>query len=125
MDTMRPLVKADVIIIGSGLAGLTCAVGLLESGLRVIVLERDAISGGRAASWVHVASGDTVSIGPHILLNQYHNMFKLLDRLGTRERIVWQSDKRFLTMVDGQRKIVICNSGLPAPYHFTPSFMTD
>lgn len=122
---MGALAKADVAIIGGGLAGLTCAVGLLDSGLRVVVLERDSILGGRAASWDHAASGDIVSIGPHILLNQYHNMFKLLDRLGTRERIVWQSDKRFLTMVDGQRKIIIRNSCLPPPYHFTPSFMTD
>jgi 15-cis-phytoene desaturase len=45
--------------------------------------------------------------------------------LGTRERIVWQPDKRFLTMVEGQRKIVIRNSFLPPPYHFVPSFMTD
>ncbi|MEO5573186.1 MAG: FAD-dependent oxidoreductase [Gammaproteobacteria bacterium] len=121
----KPVATADVLIIGGGLAGLTCAVGLLDSGLRVVVLERAAILGGRAASWNHAASGDVVSIGPHILLNQYHNMFKLLDRLGTRERIVWQSDKRFLTMVEGQRKIVIRNSCLPPPYHFVPSFMTD
>lgn len=122
---MGPIAKPDVVVIGGGLAGLTCAVGLLDSGLRVIVLERDAILGGRAASWTDATTGDAVSIGPHIFLNQYHNMFKLLDRLGTRERVVWQADKRFLTMVEGQRQIVIRNSILPPPYHFVPSFMTD
>lgn len=122
---MNPSAETDVVIIGAGLAGLTCAVALSDSGLRVTVLERDAILGGRAASWIDATSGDVLSIGPHIFLNHYHNMFKLLDRLGTRERIVWQTDKRFLTMVDGQREIVIRNSFLPPPYHFVPSLMTD
>ena len=117
--------NADVVVIGGGLAGLTCAVGLSDSGLRVVVLERDAILGGRASSWIDSKTGDPIAIGPHILLNQYHNMLQLLDRLGTRGRIVWQAQRRFLTIVDGQCQVVIRNAWLPAPYHFMPSLLRD
>lgn len=122
---MSPVDTADVIIIGAGLAGLTAAVGLLDHGLKVVVLEREPLLGGRASSWTDRVTGDPVSIGPHVLLNQYLNMLKLLDRLGTRNRVVWQPDRRFITMVDARREIVIRNSGLPAPYHFVPGLMSD
>lgn len=56
----------DVVVVGGGVAGLACAVALSDRGLRVTVLERDAIVGGRARSWVDSASGDTVDIGPHV-----------------------------------------------------------
>lgn len=117
--------KADVVVVGAGLAGLTCAVGLVDNGLRVIVLEREKFLGGRAASQADEMTGDPVAIGPHILLNQYQNMFKLLERLGTRGRIVWQPDRRFLTLVQGQQQVVIRNSRLPPPYHFMPSLLSD
>jgi len=41
----------DVVVIGAGLGGLTCAALLAHEGLRVLVLEREARIGGRAASF--------------------------------------------------------------------------
>ncbi len=64
---------ADVVIAGGGLAGLTCAVGLLGSGLRVLVIEREPILGGRARSWADPATGDPVAVGPHIFISEYPN----------------------------------------------------
>ncbi len=48
--------RADVIIVGGGIAGLTCAVGLRNSGLRVVVIERDERLGGRNALLVSVSA---------------------------------------------------------------------
>jgi 15-cis-phytoene desaturase len=117
--------RADVVIVGGGIAGLTCAMGLRGSGLRTIVLEADERLGGRASSWKDPATGDPVHIGPHIFLDQYPNFFALLDVCGTRDLVVWEQDGCFVTMVDGQREIPIRRSGLPAPYHFVPSLLAD
>jgi squalene-associated FAD-dependent desaturase len=114
--------KSDVIIIGGGLAGLTCAVGLSGSGLKVTLIERSANLGGRAQSWVDAGSGDTVDIGPHVFVSTYKNMFRLLDRLGTRDRIVWHRNK-LITLIDHARPVVMRGSPLPAPFHLIPGFV--
>ncbi len=118
--------QVDVVVIGGGLAGLTTAVGLRDSGLKVVVVERDTILGGRARSWTDQKTGDPVHIGPHIFLDTcYRNMFRLLELLGTRDKIVWEKDGRFITMADGTRTTVIKSSFLPPPYHFVPSLLAD
>jgi 15-cis-phytoene desaturase len=112
----------DVVVIGGGLAGLTCAVELAERGLRVAVLERDANLGGRAQSWIDATTGDPVHIGPHILLSAYPNMRSLLRRLGTEERVRWLDDA-FIHLVEGTNRYPIrSDARLPPPLHFLPSF---
>jgi len=39
--------EADVLVVGAGLAGLRCAVALSDLGHAVVVLEADAVVGGR------------------------------------------------------------------------------
>ena len=59
----------SVIVIGGGLAGLSCAVALAEAGFRVRLLEQRPFLGGRAASYdlpggEHVSTiASTVTLG--------------------------------------------------------------
>jgi squalene-associated FAD-dependent desaturase len=115
--------KYDVIVIGGGIAGLACAVELCASGLSVTVLEKEQRLGGRASSWRDEESGDVVDIGPHILLSEYRNMLRLLDKLGTSDKIVWQQEK-FLTLVGEPRPVDIYLRRVPAPLHFLPCLLT-
>ncbi len=117
-------IKTDVVVVGGGLAGLTTAMGLRDSGLGVVVVEREPILGGRARSWTDKETGDPVHIGPHIFLSEYPNMFKLLDMLGTRDRIVWQQE-RCILIVDGREEIEMRMAPLPPPLHFAPSLIAD
>lgn len=115
----------DVLIVGGGLAGVASAIGLLGKGYEVTVVERDERLGGRARSWRDETTGDPVHIGPHILLSEYPNFFRLLDTLGTRNRVVWQED-RFVTIVEGQKKYPKRQSNwLPAPFIYLPSELRD
>jgi squalene-associated FAD-dependent desaturase len=122
MDSSQSVAGAEVIIVGGGIAGLACAVELCRSGLSVVLLERDAEPGGRARSWVDETTGDTVDIGPHILLTEYQNMLRMMDDLGTRNDVVWQPEK-FLTFVDEPRPVDIRMYRFPAPFHFLPSLL--
>lgn len=111
----------DVVVIGGGLAGLTCAVALSERGMRVAVLERDPHFGGRAQSWIDATTGDPVHIGPHIMLSAYPNMRALLRRLGTEERIHWLTDV-FIHLVEGTNLYPIeFYRRLPPPLHLLPN----
>lgn len=75
---------ADVIIVGSGLAGLQCGVILSRHGYRVVVVEKGARVGGTLQSFSY--KGTTYSTGLHYLgsldkgqilhrLFQYFNLF--------------------------------------------------
>jgi uncharacterized protein with NAD-binding domain and iron-sulfur cluster len=113
---------ADVVIVGGGLAGLACAAGLRDSGLSVVLLEREAFLGGRAASFQDALTGDIVDIGPHIFLSEYRNLEWLLRCFGTHGRIVWQTD-RLITLLNGERTSIMRTHRLPPPLHLFPSLL--
>jgi protoporphyrinogen oxidase len=56
-----------VVILGGGLAGLSCAYELARAGLRVTVIEREPQVGGMAASFTVEVDGESFSydFGPH------------------------------------------------------------
>lgn len=107
----------DVAIVGSGIAGLSCAVRLADAGLRVVVLESSDVPGGRARSWADPSTGLDVDIGPHVLLNKYANMQSLLERLGTAHQTCWQTEE-LLTVLDRGKHLRFKVGGLPAPLHY-------
>ncbi len=61
-----PTVDKQIVILGAGLAGLTCALELARAGVKPTVLEREAIVGGLARSYSE--DGFTYDLGPHRLL---------------------------------------------------------
>jgi uncharacterized protein with NAD-binding domain and iron-sulfur cluster len=115
-------VNADVVIIGGGIAGLSAAVALAENGLHPLVVESSDRLGGRARSWEDPATGDCIDIGPHVVHSEYRNLLGLLQRLGTDDQILWQTD-RLLTLVDQPRPFVIKDRPAPPPLHLLPSML--
>ena len=66
-----------VVIIGAGLAGLSCAVDLCKSGLKVTILEASDRVGGRVRT--DVVDGFTLDHGFQVLLTAYPACQQLLD----------------------------------------------
>ncbi|MDB5827014.1 MAG: amine oxidase [Variovorax sp.] len=107
---------ADVLVAGGGVAGLSCAAALADSGLRVVVLEAADHLGGRAASWTDEITEDVVDIGPHVVSSEHRNFVALLDRLGTSGQISWQPDP-LITLLDAGRELRMRAPPWPPPLH--------
>jgi electron transfer flavoprotein-quinone oxidoreductase len=84
--------KVDVIIVGGGLAGLSCAYELAGSGMTVIVLERGDFSGSKNVT------GGRIYLGP--LRNYLPDLWKgaPLERHVTKELITLLGDNNSTTL---------------------------
>jgi len=70
-------------VVGGGIAGLAAATGLVERGVRVVLLEACATLGGRVRAWpIALPGGETgtMSRGFHAFFRQYYNLRALLRR---------------------------------------------
>jgi len=102
----------DVLIIGSGLAGLSAGVELADKGRRVAILERNDYVGGRCADWVE--DGMRVESGLHRWLGFYKALPELFEKAGLdpEDAVIWEDEVQF-RLPDGGPQAVV---GL-APLH--------
>src|SRR5215813_2385039 len=111
---------ADVIVMGGGLSGLAAAAALGGSGHRVRILESRPFLGGRATSY---ESGDeTIDNCQHILLRCCVNLLDFYRRLNVSESIRFHNE--FVFIEPGGRRSSMHRGFLPAPLHFTGSFLS-
>src|SRR6202167_2065203 len=106
--------STSVIVIGGGLAGLSSAVALAESGFRVRLLEKRPHLGGRAASYV-LPGGEHVDNCQHVTLGCCTNLADFYRRVGAAGKIRF-FDRLQFAAPDGRRGSMQA-SILPAPLH--------
>ncbi|WP_074550378.1 protoporphyrinogen oxidase [Segatella bryantii] len=93
----------DVIIIGAGITGMTCAYQLTRKHKNVLVLERENRIGGQIHSWQ--IDGFTFESGPNTGVIKYPEVAELFEQLGesctletakesSKRRLIWKG-KRF------------------------------
>jgi monoamine oxidase len=73
--------RADVVVVGAGMAGLTCALDLKEAGADVVVLEAGRRPGGRVRT-VTFDDGRWVESGGEWIDTAHQHVHRLLDRFG-------------------------------------------
>jgi squalene-associated FAD-dependent desaturase len=110
-----------VAIAGGGLAGLSAGCALADAGFRVTLFERRPYLGGRASSYQHPGTGETVDNCQHVLLGCCTNLVDFYRRAGVQDKIRWYEKLTFLE--PGGRASVIAPSALPAPLHTALAFL--
>ena len=109
--------RVDVAVIGAGFAGLSAAVKLAASGLRVEVFEQGPRLGGRASAFTDKATGERVDNGQHVLFGCYRETYAFLRTIGASQLAPLQSRLQ-LPMVGASGRIVELRCpALPPPWH--------
>lgn len=109
-----------MIVIGGGLAGLSAATALAESGIRVQLLEKRPYLGGRATSYA-LPDGTHIDNCQHVTLGCCTNLADFYERTGAADKILYY-DTLFFADREGCIS-TIRSSPLPAPFHTSPSFL--
>jgi squalene-associated FAD-dependent desaturase len=110
-----------IAIVGAGVSGLAAGCALADAGYNVTLFERRPYVGGRASSYEHPGSGETIDNCQHILLGCCTNLRSLLDRVGRNDAIAWTSTITYIE--PGGRRSVVRQTALPAPLGSAPSFL--
>ena len=110
--------KADVLVLGGGFAGLSCAALLAEKGAKVVLLEKKPHLGGRAYSFKDPATGEPVDNGQHLFMGCYRQTLRFLKTIGTAERLRFLDPIRVdFADAQGGRAVLRCPQAFGAPLH--------
>ena len=85
-DPLR-MVLRHVHIIGAGMAGLSAAVSLAQSGIRATLYEAGPAAGGRCRSYFDKALGVRLDNGNHLLLSGNDAVMQYLTTIGARHTL--------------------------------------
>ncbi len=103
-----------VVIVGGGMAGLACAADLAEAGVKVTVLEKRPVAGGKVSSW-NDQDGDPIESGLHIFFGCYKKLFPFLKRVGAYQHINWKEHTILVAQANGKtHRLHFPN--IPAPF---------
>ena len=108
-----------VVVIGGGLAGITAAIALAESGAQVTLLEARPRLGGATCSFARDAL--TVDTGQHIYLGCCTAYRGLLDKLGMTDHAPIQRRFDVTVLAPGGRRARLRRTALPGPLHMLPA----
>jgi zeta-carotene desaturase len=118
---LLPVSEKSVTVVGGGVAGMSAACALAESGLTVRLIERRGYLGGRASSYLHPGVDEVIDNCQHVLFGCCTNLIGFYRRIGVENKIHWTSE---MTMIEpGGRRSVLGPGWLPAPLHGLPKLM--
>jgi hydroxysqualene dehydroxylase len=107
----------DVIVIGAGVAGLSAAARLADTGARVLVAEARGQLGGRATAFTDRATGELVDNGQHVLFGCYRHTFEFLRLIGASDHVQSQRALELVCYDEAANRSVLRCPPLPAPFH--------
>lgn len=104
---------ARATIVGAGLAGLSAAVRLVESGLKVEIADSAAQAGGRCRSYHDPQLGLIIDNGNHLVLAGNGSVVRFRAHIGAIEPMAGpdHADFAFADLSDGERWTIRINDG--------------
>ena len=103
-----------VVVVGGGLAGLTCALDLAEAGLPTTLVERRPFVGGKTFSFTDPGSGAELDNGQHVFLRCCTAYIALIERLGLQNDVRLQPRLR-VPVLDPETGVTGDIASLPGP----------
>src|SRR3954447_16518371 len=105
----RPRKKADVIVVGAGLAGLTTARQLVKQGKSVIVMEANNRVGGRTFS-EDIGDGEIADLGGTFIGPTQDHIAALVKELGIGTFPTYNTGDNVFIRTDGRRETFASNT---------------
>jgi hypothetical protein len=104
----------EVIIVGSGLAGMSAATRLMEQGFDITLYEQNDFLGGKLGA--HRADGkpDPHEHCYHMYLNWYNNFWQLMREIGALDKFIPNSVIGYWRPGDKKARPGLTNAGSPA-----------
>lgn len=116
--------EPQVLVVGGGLSGLSCAFELAERGVPVLLLEAGEVVGGRTASWSE--DGMPVESGLHRFLGFFSALPRLLERAGVDVgRMLCWEDEVEIRVPDGGPAGILGMSPVHKPIRTIGGFVTN
>ena len=112
-----------IAIVGSGLAGLTAAVDLLDAGHTVDIYDARPFVGGKVASWED-SEGNHIEMGLHVFFFNYANLFALMRKVGAIENLLPKDHTHLFVNLGGEVKSLDFRFMLGAPFNGLKAFFT-
>lgn len=94
------MLRADYLIVGSGLTGATIARLLADAGREVVVLERRSHVGGNVHDSVHPSGIRIHTHGPHYFRTGSERIWQFVKRFGD----FYEYRAELLTLIDGRNE---------------------
>src|SRR5882757_330295 len=104
----------EVIIIGSGLAGLSAATRLMEQGFDITLYEQNNFLGGKLGSHRDRKEDDPHEHCYHMYLNWYNNFWQLMSELGALGKFIPSTTIGYRRPGDTLTRPGLTNAGSPA-----------
>lgn len=120
--------KLKVAIVGSGLAGLSTAVELLDQGYEVDIYESRPFIGGKVASYKD-KDGNDIEMGLHVFFGCYFNLFRLMAKCGVLENLLLKEHTHTFCNKGGDIReldfrFYLGDTKIGAPFHGLRAFFT-
>ena len=118
--------KPAVLVIGGGLAGLSCGKYLADAGCAPTVIERGKALGGKVSAW-RDDDGDWIETGLHIFFGAYPNVMNLFRELDIEDRLQWKEHAMTFAMKDypGEFTKFYFPPALPAPLNMGYAILSN
>ena len=112
-----------VAIVGSGLAGLSAAVDLVDAGHEVNLYEARPFVGGKVGSWVD-SDGNHIEMGLHVFFFNYANLFALMRKVGAFDNLLPKDHTHLFVNQGGDLRELDFRFPVGAPFNGLKAFFT-